>query len=108
MDSYGFPLQFTLCVCLLLAYITQTTKVYFCNKFTKNKMSMWPYYLVICYLVSQTITFGFKTVKGEHDKEGNWFNILFFLMTNFNCFLWSCVILVQCYEWNLITCLVNF
>ena len=110
MDTYVFAVQFTLCVCLLLAYTTQTTKVYFCNKFTKNKMSLWPYYLVNCYLVSQTITFGFKTVSPESpDNKNNWFLIvLYALMTNFNCFLWSCVILVQCYEWNLITCLVKF
>jgi len=52
MESYVFPVQFTLCVCLLLGVITQTTKVYFCTLRAKNKMSLWPYYMVICYLVS--------------------------------------------------------
>ena len=104
MESYVFPVQFTLCVCLLLGVITQTTKVYFCTLRAKNKMSLWPYYMVICYLVSQTITFGINKI---HDANV-WVSILIAFTTTFNCFQWSCIILVQIYEWNLITCLVDF
>ena len=108
MESYAFSIQLTLCMCLLLAYIVQTTRVYFDRNLNRNKMSLWPYYLVICYLVSRTICYGLKCYKQRMGEEVFWFQILYLIMTTFNCFLWSCVILVQCFEWSLITCLVKF
>ena len=50
-----------MCVCILLAYIVQTTRVHFDkDRFTKNKMSLWPYYMMMCYLLSQITLYTFQ------------------------------------------------
>lgn len=103
-ESSILAIQISTVICILLAYITQAVRVYFDKNVTKNKLSLWPYYIIICYLLTQGINYG------VHFKNAQKTELLtvYWTLGNINCFFWCEIIIVQCYEWNLINSLVDF
>ena len=89
---FAFAFQFSMCICILLAYIVQTTRVHFDKgNFTKNRMSLWPYYMVMCYLVSQTTVYTFEYYE---DENNSLYYAVYQSLVVLNCFWWSSIIIV--------------
>ncbi len=107
-NPWAVPFEFSMCVCILLAYIVQTTRVHFDNdRFTKNKMSLWPYYMMISFLLSQITLYTFENYGGE-EIEPTFNYAVYQSLIVVNCFWWSSIVVVQSYEWNLIASLVRY
>jgi len=97
-----------MCICILLAYIVQTTRVHFDKgNFTKNKMSLWPYLMIMCYLISQIILYTFEYYEEDNYNHGTIYALNQSLIV-VNSFWWSSIVVVQAYEWNLISSLVRY
>ena len=90
---------------ILLLYIVQTTRVHFDTSTSKNKLSLWPYWLIMLYLVSQMLV---EVLALKLDGDDYLKILLEKCCANINCCLWSALVIVQCFEWSLITSLVRF
>lgn len=71
-------------------------------------MSLWPYYMIMCYLVSQltVYTFEYYEEKEGGRSQGTYYAFYQSLVV-LNAFWWSSIVIVQAYEWNLIAAMVR-
>ena len=93
---------------ILVAYLFQIVRLKYSRNHTRNKLTLKPYYVVmasvVCYLV-------YYLLEDTYIRNLN--NSLAQSRQNFwtssaVCFFWICVILVQTFEWQIITKMIKF
>ena len=77
---------------MLLAFITQTVRVSFDKTTTKNKLSLFPYYMVMCFLVTQAFTFWMQ--YESHLTDQRYKLTIYYTLASVNCFFWCEIVIV--------------
>jgi len=86
MNGYMVSINLSVCECILLAFITQTVRVNYDKNITKNKLSLFPYYIIMCFLVTQALTYW---MQYEIDSTYQKYELtIYYILGNVNCFCW--------------------
>jgi hypothetical protein len=99
-------LNISICILISLAYIFQIVRVYYCRKTTQNKLSLFPYYVMLTYLVMYLIQSLLTSLWVIDDPISK--NTFLFTAGSITCFFWVTVVILTTFEWAIITRLINF
>lgn len=94
---------------LLIAYVFMTCRMYHDKTRTKNKLSFVPFGLILVYLTLQvlgSVEYGLNQdlnlLDAKQQGAATW------MVGQLTCLCWSQVLIVQSFEWELITSLISF